>query len=486
MSVTNTLPEFDRWVERAELVLDVIENSVKGKGDKYLPRPNPTDKSPENEARFKQYNERAIFVNYTGYTARGLNGAAFTKVPELKVPDSLEFVKTSVDGGGISIYQQSQKALAYVLACGRYCLLADYPEGEPAKTVAEQKALGKTARIIAIDPRNVGLWWVQMVGSQRKLTLVVIKDDQSEIGEDFKIKTTPQYMVLALGPAGYFVQLYRKSETDPEKKEWIKFGEPRIPVANGRPLQEIPFVFVGSENNDPTIDFLPMYDMAAINVGHYRNSADYEDSASFCGQAQPWCSGLDQEFLKMLKQEAVFFGSRVVFPVPHGEQLGIVQASPNTMCKEAMDSKEKQLAALGARIITAGSAVKTATQAQQENEAEHSILSLCCSNVSDAYTKMLQWVMAFEGVTSEATYAISQEFTKYRLDAQMIAALVQLWMTGKYPEGDFWEQLRKYGLIDPEKKDEKIKDETESTGTGLALDDNNQGETELPDEEEAA
>lgn len=47
---------------------------------------------------------------------------------------------------------------------------------------------------------------------------------------------------------------------------------------------EIPFTFVGAQNNDETIDDPPLATLAEINLGHYRNSADYEDSVWFCGQ----------------------------------------------------------------------------------------------------------------------------------------------------------------------------------------------------------
>ncbi|MDP0908071.1 hypothetical protein Q6322_30065, partial [Klebsiella pneumoniae] len=47
---------------------------------------------------------------------------------------------------------------------------------------------------------------------------------------------------------------------------------------------EIPFTFVGAQNNDPSIDESPLAALVEINLGHYRNSADYEDSVFLCGQ----------------------------------------------------------------------------------------------------------------------------------------------------------------------------------------------------------
>ena len=47
--------------------------------------------------------------------------------------------------------------------------------------------------------------------------------------------------------------------------------------SNGSTWDVIPFEFIGSVNNDETSDKAPLYDIAEVNIAHYRNSADYED-----------------------------------------------------------------------------------------------------------------------------------------------------------------------------------------------------------------
>ena len=56
--------------------------------------------------------------------------------------------------------------------------------------------------------------------------------------------------------------------------------------------------------------------MAALNLAHYRNSADYEDSVFFNGQPQPWMAGLTEEWRDWLKKEGIVIGSRVILPLP--------------------------------------------------------------------------------------------------------------------------------------------------------------------------
>jgi hypothetical protein len=230
-------------------------------------------------------------------------------------------------------------------------------------------------------------------------------------------------------------------------------------------------MFLGSENNDSSIDDSPLYDMAEINIGHYRNSADYEEASYLVGQPQPWMAGLDEQWRDHLEQTGIYLGSRAPWLLPNGGSCGMMQAQPNTLAKEAMDAKEGQMVALGARLIERGSAVKTATQADNESAAEHSVLSLVVSNVSEAYTQCLMWMAQFLNISGKIEYKLNQDFTQITLDATILVALFNAVQGGKLPEGDFWQYLRDRGVINPEKTDDQIRGELEASTAGLGLDD---------------
>lgn len=465
--VTFKLPEFEAFKQRAERVRDVCDSRVKSKGDTYLPKPNPHDESRENQLRYDAYKMRAVFVNFTGNTRKALVGATFRKDPEAEFENGLEYVVDDVDGAGNSIYQQSQKVLAEVLTVGRHALYVDYPRSEGSKTQKQMQDEGLRATIVSIDGLSVYNWRTEYTGSKSRLSLVVFVDDQQEYG-DFAVKAISQRRVLRLVEGVYTVEIWRKSEK--AEDEWYMHDSYAPKDGKGNHWDVIPFQFVGAENNDTSIDAPPLSDMAEINIAHYRNSADYEDSVYFTGQPQAWASGIDEEFLAILKKERVYVGSRTLFPVPPGEQFGFAQTQPNQSAKEAMDSKESQMAAIGARIISKGGAVKTATEAQNENEAEHSVLSLAVSNVSEAYVKCLAWVQRFNNSEGDYTFEINKDFTKFTVDAQLLNGFTSLINTGKWPESDFWTVMRKYQLIDADKTDEEIKGELESSENGLGLD----------------
>lgn len=468
--VTFTRPEYTAAKYRWRLVRDVCKGSetIKAAGDLYLPRPNSTDVSADNKARYEDYKKRAVFYNATGRTKHSLVGAAFRTWPTLTVPGALDYVAKDVDGQGVSIYQQSQSVTGHLLEVGRHGLLVDYAAVKAGTVSKADEQSGRARANIASYPTEAIInWKTRQVGGQHLLSLVVLRETVDVDTDDgFGIEQIVQYRVLRLDAAGVYTQ--EVWEEGSSKTEMVT--APFAPLNGlGQPWRVVPFQFLGSENNDSSIDDSPLYDMAEINIGHYHNSADYEDSAYFAGQPQFWIAGLDEQWRDHLEKNGIYVGSRAPLTLPREGSCGFAQPEPNTLVKEAMDAKKGDMVSLGARLIERGSAVKTATQADNDSAAEHSVLSLIVSNVSEAYTQCLTWMAEFSNAEGETIYKINQDFTQVSLDAAIMSALFNAVQAGRVPESDFWQYLRDRGVIDAEKTDEEIRGELESSTAGLAL-----------------
>lgn len=454
--VSYQLPEYTYWLAKAERVECVARNLVKEKGEEYLPKPNPDDKSKENDLRYKNFLRRAVFSGFTGYTLNTLVGQAFAKPPQLEVTPALEFVADDIDGAGVSIYQQSQKSLESILMLGQQCLYVDYPRTDGAQTRAEMAALNIRPSTVRIDPKRVINWRAEQRGGVYKLTLVVYKDDQNEVTPDgFGSHKVVQYRVLKLSDQNvYFVEIYRKNQKD----EWVLFDE-FVPVDGaGNPLNEIPFIFVGACNNDTEKDAIPLRDIAEINEAHYRNSASNENSIFYSGEAQPWMSGLTSQWVEMLEEQGVKVGGGSMIMLPEGGAFGIEQVSLATGIRSEMEAKKDEMISLGARMIQSGTAVKTATQVQNEADAQHSVLSLAVSNLSEAYAQCLQWMQLF--LTGEPdsvqAYEINSDYSPKQFEAQMLLAFRDLNLAGLVPKQVIWKKLRDAGVIDEDFSDEDL------------------------------
>jgi hypothetical protein len=469
--VTFTRPEYVAAKNRWSLVRDVCKGSetIKDAGDHYLPRPNASDDSPDNKARYDAYKKRAVFYNATGRTKHSLVGAVFRTWPTLTVPGALDYVSKDIDGQGVSIYQQSQSVIGHLLEVGRHGLLVDYAAVKSGTVSKADEQAGRARASVASYPAEAIInWKTRKVGGQYLLSLVVLRETVDiDTDDGFGSEQVVQYRVLRLDEAGIYTQEVWEEGSSSTSMVTAPFSPLN---GTGQQWKVIPFQFLGSENNDTSIDDSPLYDMAEINIGHYRNSADYEEAAYLVGQPQPWMSGLSDQWRDHLEKEGIFLGSRAPWLLPQGGACGMMQALPNTVAKEAMDGKKEDMVSLGARLIERGSAVKTATQADNDSAAEHSVLSLVVSNVSEAYSQCLVWMDEFVNASGETLYKLNQDFSQISLDATILTGLFNAVQGGKLPESDFWQYLRDRGVIDPEKTDDDIRGELETSSTGLGLD----------------
>lgn len=401
-------PEYSDLLPRWNLIKDCIAGSavIKAKKTAYLPKPNPTDTSAENEARYAQYLQRAVFYNFTARTLNGLVGQVMSEDPAVELPEIIKLLQDDVDGGGVSLVQQASKALALITAHGRGGLMVDYPSVEGATTKAQLEAGAVRPTITLVEPWDIINWRVVQVGGKALLALVVISEQYVTNDDGFEQQWDPQWRVLRLDPEGLAV--VEEWIRDPQNKDEfiIKPLKDKAGTAQyfptdsaGKRLNYVPFQFIGAVNNDPNPDLPPLADMAELNVAHYRNSADYEEACYICGQPTPVFTGLTEGWVKDVLKGTVQLGARGAVPLPEGGDAKMLQAEANTMPKEAMADKEAQARALGAKLVQQPDTQRTATEVNADRAAETSTLATIANNVGSAYDKALGFALAFVDVS---------------------------------------------------------------------------------------
>lgn len=462
MSIDTTHVDYAKNVRVYQIIEDITTSQNLSQ---YLVPLNPLDKSEENKRRNEQYAERAIFYDISGQTVRGLVGTVFRRDPTLEVPEALEYVADNIDGAGVSIYQQTQQALSTGVRKGRGGVAVSFPQTEGQVSRADIVQGRVVATTHFFQPESIINWRTTRDGARVKLSLVVIRETDEEIGPDgYSVEEVEiiREMFLSEEDGTYWERYWRNDE-----RGWHVTHEYQPRDASNQPWGEIPFMFIGSENNDVNPDHPLMKGIVEVNIGHYRNSADYEDSVWFTGQVQPWMSGLTKDYVDFMTDNGMYVGSRMLLAVPEGEQFGFAQAGENTMVRQAMKDKVDMMIGLGARMIQPGSAVKTAEQASGEREAQHSMLSLVAANVSEAYTRALQWVARYMGESEEeCLYELSQDFVQANTTPQELQQMVAGFLQGAIPVGDYVRYMKRHNLFDQEKDVEDYAEEIGSGGEG--------------------
>jgi hypothetical protein len=481
-NVSYLRPELSRVLPQYYMIRDCIEgaDTIKRKTNIYLPIPNAEENNSNNlgrNIRYANYLRRAVFYNVTRRTLLGLCGQIFMREPIIKVPTMLNSVIEDATGAGISIEQIARKSVQMTLAYSRSGLLVDYPDTTElgGASVADIEAGNIRPTMMTVAPTNIVNWRCIREGAKEKLSLIVIWELFLINDDGFETSHGGQFRVMFLDDQGnYQCDIWREEDptstdgsTLPDKKKNFEQYVSYYPTgSDGERLKYIPFMFIGAENNDSNIDDPAMYDLASLNISHYCNSADYEEACFIVGQPTVVVSGLTQEWLKDQLKGTIAFGARGGIPLPVGATAELLQAMPNTMIKEAMDTKERQMVALGARLVEQKQVQRTAFETKVEASNDGSILSQVSKNVSEAYEWALGVCADFMGMPNLAETAIqfelNDDFDIARMTPEEQAQAIANWQKGAITWEEMRDCLRKAGVatVDDDKAKAEIEQDT--------------------------
>ncbi len=430
-----------------ELIDDCIagEMQVKRKKQKYLPLPVDVS-DPKYESRYQNYITRAVFYGVAGRTLEGLVGKVFTRDAVVKAPGLLQLVVDDATGEGVSLDQLAQKAVATVLGKGRAGVHIDYPKIEGDTSAADLQSGKVKPTIHLYQPQQITNWRKARVKGKEVLTLIVLMEMYTVADDGFASKQAKQYRVLRLVNDIYTTEIWRQPAGLTRGFQLTQ--GPFVPLnAQGKPYDEIPFRFIGPRESASDIEKPPMYDLCSLNMGHYRNSADYEEACFIVGQPTLWASGLTQDWVTDVLGGQVGMGSRGFLPLPENGVAGLLQAEANSMPMEGMSHKERQMVALGAKIVEQKEVQRTATEATQDEEAESSVLSSVSRNVSKCLQWALQWCGYFVGVPDNAIeFKLNSDFDLSDLTEAERRVLLDEWKGEGLTFSEYRANLTKAGI----------------------------------------
>ncbi len=451
MSVDQQNPEYTTYLPEWKKVQDACEGqrAIKLGKEKYL---RPMEGVSIRDNRYISYLNRAVFVNFTGRTKEGLNGAIFRNNPEYDLPVGLEYLESNADGAGESLVSVAKDICGEVIAKGRHAILVDFPAIDEGLTLEQQQLIQPTANLNRYTADNFINWDVGVIGGRKVLTMAVLCELYDNDDDEFNYEMLKQYRVLRLRDGVYTQQVYRN------EKPYSEEFEPKR--ADGSTFDFIPLFIVGSENNDASVDVPPLADISNVNIAHYRNSADLEENCFIHGQLT---LGVSSSMSLSQFAEANPNGITVGSMAGHflGEQGGFssVQASENQLADRLMERKEEQMRKLGARMVE-NSQAKTATQSRIDATGESSILSTIADNVSEAIQTCISWCGDFMGVQSDDyEFTLNKKFFDDDANPQLLMAAIQLNDRGIIAKSDLQDMARAQSIVKAERTNEDIDDE---------------------------
>lgn len=477
--VNSTHQEYNRrlpqWIRQRDSVEG--EDAIKEKGTVYLPSLDGQFTSPSNVSvkvaeqqqffttadagtiSYGSYKNRASFMNATGRTVEGLVGAIMRKDPEVLWPkdrlEELNFIGRRFE----SLQEVIQETLDEVIGVGRYGLLVDMSPngGEPyvamyfAESIIDweeavlddlttndmikgRKMIVRVSLVEKVDqpPDDQGVTTqkerlrILHLGEPQPVTDEEVKLFEEQGREEFLaiFDLTPEDFVE--GPL-YFQEVWDEVEGDDLAQKQFTRTEVIIPeMPGGKFWREITFTFINPTSTKPMPEKPQLLDLTVVNISHYRNSADLEHGLHFTALPQPWAAGF--QF-----QGEVFIGSTVVWVTNDPQaKAGYLEFSGEGLgtLREIMKVKEKQMAALGARLIEqqpAPGETEAAETVKLRQSGEKSALTKISLTVSAAITNTLRLLALFKALpgADKVGVTLNTDFGVEGLSPQMLTALMQ-------------------------------------------------------------
>ena len=423
-------------------------DSLKSRDNRVLYLPALTAQS---DSEYSAYVERAMVYNGTGRTIQGLSGACFRKDPKIEMGvEALDEWLKDVTGENIPVSTYSQTLLNEVLEVGRVGVWVDMaPESERPM---EGQNMPYLVTVLAENIRN---WKVERQNGKMTLTQVVIEEQYIKADDPFKPEMDVQYRVLQLNNGIYEQVVWRKKVVSENSvaggDEWVA-AEPIIPTRRQEALTYIPFVFIGPTALTCDVEKPPLLDLVDVNLSHYRNSADLEHGRHFCGLPTPWVAGFPKE--KKLR-----IGSNVAWVSDRPEaKAGMLEFTGQGLgaLETALESKEKHMAALGARLLEEQkSGVEAAQTVMLRQSGEAATLQSMIKTVSRGLKLALVWAAEWAGHTdAEVVAALNTDTTSVYASPQELQALVLALQNGGMSFETYYANLERLEMTRPDVKAE--------------------------------
>jgi hypothetical protein len=108
--------------------------------------------------------------------------------------------------------------------------------------------------------------------------------------------------------------------------------------------------------------------------------------------------------------------------------------------------KERQMVALGAKLVEQKQVQRTAFESKIEATAEGSTLSSVAKNVESAYSKALQWCAMLVGLgSSEIVFKLNTDFDISKMTPEERSQAIKEWQAGAITFSEMRTVLRRSG-----------------------------------------
>lgn len=447
MGVKSTHPDYEDLLETWKRCRDVAGGTRKlhAETTRYLPK-----LTGEDNASYEARLGRTVLYNATWRTIMGFQGLLFRKPAVIVVPDSLTPLMDDVTASGVSLRMLALKLTEECLMVSRVGLWVNYPPAEGQLTQADAIRLNLRPALQMWKAEDIYNWSTKRINNRVQLSQVRLKEKHVVQKDEFTSEEEDRYRVLDLVPleSGNFVYRVRLFSVNDKDEEVLEGAW--IPLANGRPLDYIPFYFLSPDDVIPEVDEPVFIDLVDVNLAHYQLTADYEHGCHWSGLPTPVITGHVPKEGQVIK---VGGPDAIVLPNP-AARASMLEVGTHgfSALEKNLDRKESQMVILGARLLEVQKpGIEAAETALIHRSGEQSILASMAQAISTGITEALKTFVRWAGEDDKETrFDLNRDFFHAPMDYNMLTAVVNAWQKGAISSETRFKTLQKGEMYLPD------------------------------------
>lgn len=418
MPINSQNPGYD--AAKSKLTTDAFSGDVQD----YIPR-----LTGQTNKEYEQYQTRATYYNVVKRTNSALTGAMLRKPYTTNID-----VDEVVIFGELHFDEFLSEAISDIMNQGRIGLLVDFSEFK------------QSPYIVSYDNASI-INWQEVEGI---LTLVVLREDTfvPKENDPYDYDKIVQYRELRIDEDGlYQVRVWK--EDGRKKFELIDSYEPSI---RGQRFDVIPFTFVNTKTTTPKVEEPTLYNLAQVNISHFKTSADIEHSAHFTALPQPYISGDLKE-----EQSSLPIGTYEVWQLDQDAAVGYLEFSGSGIgaLQNISVQKEEQMANMGASLLQGRKGVESAEALRIRQGSESSALLMSAQATESGIQQVLSIYSLWSGRQIEVEFELSKDFTASKLTPAELKGYVDAFLAGTISQDTFLQNLYAGEIIDDVEKEKK-------------------------------
>lgn len=429
--------------------------TMRGAGQVFLPKwPN------EEDASYKARLATATLYPAFGRTLSVMSGKPFSKQLTLgeDVPAAIQEWCQDVDLQGNSLHTFAASMMDEVLGFGIAGVLVDYPVVQDAKTLADERAINARPYMVMVKHAQILGWMAQRKNGVWVLTQLRIAETKEVPDGDFGVKHEPRVRVLT--PGAWAVYMPAKKEGD----DWVLEAEGKTT------LDAIPFVPFYGRKLGYMVGVSPLLDLAYLNVKHWQSQSDQDTILHVARVPILALIGAEDAGPDGKGGTQLTVGASAAVRLPLNGDMKFVEHTGKAIeaGAKSLEDLAEQMIQTGAEMLVQRPGQRSATEANNDAEANKSDLQRVTEGLEDSLDQCLQWMAQWVKQPEGGHVSLFKDFGAATLtdaSAQLVVSMQQAgWIT---KITGIKEQQRRGMLaadIDPAAELEAVQEEGPSLG----------------------